>query len=970
MLQPNAQSVRWTWLRLRLPLALTLIQGAVWLCVLCLPARCCGQSVQVQNWTTEEGLPQNSVHALLQSSDGYLWMATENGVARFDGLRFQHYSSANEQAFASNDLCCIAEARPGEVLFGTGNGVVALQDGVFRRVPGITGEVLSLQRQLDGDAWILTATKLQRFHNGSVLPVVLPQQAVAEVLGSAADGSVLALAGTELFRLRSGAIEAVGQLPRGVLQLAEDQAHQLWTATASTVELRDARLQVVRRWQAGRDLPGSRVESLQLWPGGALAGTNRGATVLRSRDVSVESVAPLVNNAVLSALVDREGDAWFGTDSSGLYALRQRSISSSAALAGESVTALAAAEDGTLWAGTRDAGLRTLHPGQPMDRPVSQQLASDVVLSLAVAGSGIWIGSPEGLDHLQNGRVTHTTAADGLPDDFIRSLLVARDGAVWAGTRRGVAELQDGRVTRVLTASDGLPSNVIGAMLQDRTGAVWIGTVAGLALWNGKSLERLEAADGANLAIASLRQTSGSALWVGTGQGLYLLDQGRLLAVNLASLRVSIAAVLDDGVGNLWIRTAAGLLRASEHELRSCAGKPLCDATARQFGVADGMPGVELPTLGTPLATEGRNGTLWFATRRGVAVIDARQGSPAAVPPGIAVEEVRVDDRLVSLGPEVTVGAGRRRVAVSFAGLSLRAPGQVRYRYLLAGFDRDWSPWQASNVAEYTNLPHGRFTLRVQAMNAEGVVSTTDATVMLRVEAPLYRRWWFYALLLLLIAAVAYGLYWLRLRRVRRDFEAVLQERNRIAREIHDTLAQDFVAVSLQLEVTSQLLHAGATAAATEQIDATRTLVRDGIQDARESIWAIRAGGAEETLPARLAAAVKRAKHASFLVTGAYRALTPSREREVFRIGKEALGNAQQHARAEHIQMDLIYSEDAVLLRVSDDGAGFDVAAGAAKVGHYGVRGMRERAVAMGATLTVQSAPGKGTCVELRLNGT
>ncbi len=174
--------------------------------------------------------------------------------------------------------------------------------------------------------------------------------------------------------------------------------------------------------------------------------------------------------------------------------------------------------------------------------------------------------------------------------------------------------------------------------------------------------------------------------------------------------------------------------------------------------------------------------------------------------------------------------------------------------------------------------------------------------------------------------------------------------------------------MSLQLEVTAQLLHAGASVAAKEQIDATRTLVRDGIQDARESIWAIRAGSKEESLPARLAAVVKRAEPANFLVTGAYRPLTPSREREVFRIGKEALGNAQQHARAQHIQMDLIYSEDAVLLRVSDDGAGFEIAAGANQPGPYGVRGMGERAAAMGATLTVQSAPGHGTRVELRLN--
>lgn len=923
----------------------------------------------MQNWTTEEGLPQNSVHALLQSNDGYLWLATENGVARFNGLRFQRYSSANEPAFSSDDVCCIAEGTPGTLFFGTANGVLIMHDGKFHRVAGITGETLGLQREADGAVLVLTSLGLQRIHDGAASSVFLPNAALPTALGPAANGSVLVVAGTNLFRLHGTSIELESQLPGAVLELAENQAHQLWTATASIVEVRDARMQVLHRWQVGRELAGNRVQSLQMWLDGALVGTNRGAAILHAREGTAEPIAPVANNAVLSALTDREGDAWFGTDSGGLFGLRKRFIGSLAALAGESVTALAAAGDGTLWAGTRDAGLRHAELAQSANRSAPQGLASDVVLSLAAGETGLWVGSPEGLDHLQEGRVTHITAADGLPDDFVRSLLVTRDRAVWAGTRRGLAQLHDGRVVRVLTSADGLPSDVIGAMSQDGNGLLWIGTVAGLAQWDGTSLHAIAAPNGTALAVASLYPAHTGDLWVGTGQGLFLQTNDRLLAVNQPALRGSVAAVLGDGAGNLWIRTAAGVLRASASELRNCAGKPSCSATVRQFGVADGMPGVELPTLGTPVATISRDAILYFATRRGVAVVDPRQSSSSAVPPGIAVEEVRVDDRALPLGPEVEIGAGQRRVTIAFAGLSLRAPGQVRYRYLLTGFDRDWSPWQPNNVAEYTNLPHGRFNFRVEAMNAEGVVSAGDATVMLRVEAPIYRRWWFYVALLLLAALAGYGLYWLRLRRVRRDFETTLQERNRLAREIHDTLAQDFVAVSLQLEVMSQLLNAGATAAVKEQIDATRTLVRDGIQDARESIWAIRAGGAEETLPARLAIVVKRVPNAAFLVTGAYRALPPSREREVFRIAKESLGNAERHARAEQIRIELIYSEDAILLRVSDDGAGFKVAEGAARPGHYGVRGMRERAAAMGATLTVQSAPGQGTRVELRLNG-
>ena len=936
-------------------------------CIVCGGARCFAQTQQVQNWTTEEGLPQNSVHALLQSQDGYLWLATESGVARFNGLRFQRYSSANEPAFHSDDVCCIAEERPGEILFGTASGIVALRDGAFRTLAGVTGQVLSVQSDGEGGVLVLTDSALQRVSEDRVTPVALAGQSLPSVLGRGADGSLLAVAGGNLLRIRGLQVVPAGRLAAGTLAVVEEKPGELWAATANSVELRDAQMQVLHRWQVGRDLPGSRVESLQRWMSGVLVGTNRGAVVLRGRQSLPQTFPALANEAVLSALADREGEAWFGTDSSGVFVLRERSIGSAAALAGESVTALAGADNGQLWVGTKDAGLRTLLPQRTADQPAPAHLASDVVLSVAVAGKDVWAGSPEGLDHLRDGHVNHVTAADGLPDDLVQSLLAARDGTVWAGTRRGVALLRDGRVQRVLTTADGLPSDVIGAMLQDRNGVVWIGTLAGLARWDGQSLHTVTTPDAAALAIASLHFSTDGTLWVGTGGGLFLLSGDRLLPIRVPAIRGSVAAVLSDSFGNLWVRTPVGLLRASGAALRLCAGQAVCPVEVRQFGVADGMPGVELPALGTETATARRDGTLWFATRRGVAVVNPRESDTAAVAPGIAIEGVQVDGRSVPLAPVVQVGAGGRRVAITFAGLSLSAPGQVRYRYLLTHFDRDWSPWQAGTSAEYTNLPPGNFLFRVQAMSAEGVISTHDATLTMHVQAPLYRRWWFYAALLLLAGAAAYGLYWLRLRRVRRDFRTTLQERNRIAREIHDTLAQDFVAVSLQLEVTSELLRAGAVSAAKEQVDATRTLVREGIQDARESIWAIRAEESEKTLPARLAAVVKRVDAAELSVTGAYRALPVSREREVFRIAKEALANAQQHAQATHIQADLVYSEDAILLRVSDDGAGFDVAAGSAKVGHYGVRGMRERAAAMGATMTVRSVSGEGTWVELRL---
>ena len=292
------------------------------------------------------------------------------------------------------------------------------------------------------------------------------------------------------------------------------------------------------------------------------------------------------------------------------------------------------------------------------------------------------------------------------------------------------------------------------------------------------------------------------------------------------------------------------------------------------------------------------------------------------------------------------------------------------YRFRLEGFDRDWTDAGNARSAEYTNLPAGDYRFVVEARNADGVSSAAPAMLVLHIDAPVYRRPWFYLLLAALLAATVYGVYRLRLRRVRGQFDAVLQERNRIAREIHDTLAQDFVAVSLQLEVTSQLLRGNATAAAQEQIDSTRLLVRDGIRDARESIWALRAGQTAAGLPARLQAIAGTGAEppVTVTVTGAYRALAPSLEKEVLRIAKEAIGNARHHAQASSITASLVYLKDAVILTVRDDGAGFDVEQGAARTGHYGLRGMTERAASMGAVCSIQSGHGHGTTVTVHLN--
>jgi signal transduction histidine kinase len=319
------------------------------------------------------------------------------------------------------------------------------------------------------------------------------------------------------------------------------------------------------------------------------------------------------------------------------------------------------------------------------------------------------------------------------------------------------------------------------------------------------------------------------------------------------------------------------------------------------------------------------------------------------------------------------VPAGHERIAIEYAGLSLAAPQKVRYRYQLEGFDRGWVQAGSERTAFYTNVPPGRYRFAVAASNTEGVWSAVPAEIELQVRPRFFQTGWFYALVAAGLILLGYLLYRLRVRYVEARLNGVMAERGRIAREIHDTLAQGYVGISVQLEIASQLL-GHSPAAAREQLEETKALVRSGLEEARSSIWELRseAEGAE-SLPARLTALANRRQRngkpqMTLEVRGSYRALPRKIEDEMFRVAQEAVENALRHADANRIGISLSYDAKHVELRVSDDGRGFsgDVASFAAR-GHFGLKGMRERAAAIDGVLEVDSEQGGGTAVILRI---
>jgi signal transduction histidine kinase len=347
------------------------------------------------------------------------------------------------------------------------------------------------------------------------------------------------------------------------------------------------------------------------------------------------------------------------------------------------------------------------------------------------------------------------------------------------------------------------------------------------------------------------------------------------------------------------------------------------------------------------------------------------------IPPPVAVERFAVDDleqvAASGAGSAVEVEAGHNHFQFDYAGLSFVAPQKVHYRYMLEGFDHNWTEAGARRVAYYTNIPPGRYTFRVQAANNDGVWNTQGASLQFELKPHFYQTIWFYVLLVLTAAGLVVLLMKRRLMVAQREFAAVLGERSRIAREIHDTLAQGYVGISVQLEVLAELLRHNNVGAAQKQLDTTRGHVREGLAEARQSIWALRSqDSGEKTLPVTLRRVTELAGghgiEASFSIFGAYRPLPPGTEREILRVAQEAIHNVKKHAGAKHLTVRLDYGPAEIALEVRDDGRGFATSEETTSPpGHYGLTGMRERAAAIGGALDVNSEPGAGTTVRLHM---
>jgi signal transduction histidine kinase/ligand-binding sensor domain-containing protein/ActR/RegA family two-component response regulator len=740
----------------------------------------------LQTWSSEEGLPQNTVSAIAQTRDGYLWLGTQSELVRFDGVRFVGVDARSTVTDLISDRAGGLWWAPvgGGLIRGTGTG-----SSTWTSREGLPSDfVQKIFQGRDGTIWVGTSEGLARLHDGRIAAfggLTSPISALAE----GTDGTLwVGTTDMGLGRLTNSLSfwTARDGLPADhITALAVDRRGDVWAGTPRGLV----------RWRGGRwetfttreGLPNDRVNALLVDRAGDLwIGTQGGLSRLRGgRFWNLTEEHGF--KGVLSLCEDAEGSLWAGTDTGGLVRLRP-AVFTTVDPPGPREAVWSALEDraGTHWIGTHDHGLLRLRGPESSSLTTADGLLDNKVRPVVQGPQGdLWIGTATGLAHWQNGRIATWTREDGLPDDQIRSLLVDADGTLWIGTLRGLARLRGGGPLEAFDVGSGLPRDRILVLHRDRRGALLVGSRTGLWRQAGERFEPVPG--GPAVPILALREDPDGTLWVGTARaGLQRLRDGRWTVFLQQDGMFDDTAfhILEDAQGRFWMSCNRGVYRVRKADLEAFAAGKIRRIPSASFGEPDGMAAAEGSGASHPGALRSSDGRLWFPTIGGLAVVDPRNARDNLRPPPVVIEEVLAGGSPLAWNgaAPVELTPDRRKLEVHYTALSLLAPEKVRFRYRLEGFDPDWVDAGAARVAVYTNLPAGSYTFRVVACNNEGVWNEAGARLALVVVPRLWETAWFPGLCVVLVFLAGAGAFRLRLRAVRRrasELARVVEERTR-----------------------------------------------------------------------------------------------------------------------------------------------------------------------------------------------
>lgn len=958
-------------------------------------------------WRLQEGFFTGAPTAIAQTTDGYLWIGTESGLFRFDGVRFVPWADLSpEKQLRSAQVSALLGARDGSLWIGASYSLFRWKDSTLSQYSTRSGFVTSIIQTRNNAIW-------------------LSRDRYADQDGA-------------LCRVEDRAVHCFGRrqgdpLPYA-LSLAEDAGGNLWNGAGT---------QLVR-WQSGSSTtwtlkslkPTAGLDGIQalavdrkdsLWVGINYPRSGLGLEQLR-KGVLKTFHSPHLNGAKLRVsklFVDRDGALWVGTEDQGIYRIlggKAEHFDSADGLSGDTITDLFQDAEGTLWVATsrgidrfRDLPIVTLSRREGLHE-------DDAGSVLAAPDGTVWIGNEGALDAWHHDVITSITAKDGLPGQEVTSLFEDRAGRLWVGIDNGlflfehrkfIPVIQPGGPNIVFSMASGADGDVwaltagatTGTLIQihhrdwsvrqtfppqdsemalaaDARGGLWI---AGDKLrYRDDSGERTISAFGPRYGyIRNIAVDRNNAVWFGATKGLVALRDGKLQVMTTDDGLPCdwINTLIFDQHRSLWLYAQCGLIRIKHGALEAWWRHPDTQIETTLFDGLDGFQG-GLDSF-RPAATESPDGRLWFVNGSVVQTIDPDHLYLNHVPPPIHIGEVIADAHRYSSRTTIRLPKLTRNIEVQYTGLSFVAPQRVRFRYKLDGYDPDWQNAGTRRSAFYTNLRPGTYKFEVTACNNSSIWNREGAALTFVIPPAWYQTRWSRLIALLSIILLSYALYLLRMRQfaaaMKARFCERLDERTRIARELHDTLLQSFHGLMFRFQAARNLLPTQPETAM-QTLDKAILATEQAITEGRDAIRDLRPDPVTQNDLAQFLNAVGEELTGNpsapgplpnfhVMVEGKPRQLSPTLQCEVYRIGREVIRNAFRHAASTRIEVEVLYDEHQLRLRIRDDGKGIapqDLES-SGRPGHWGLPGLRERAQHIGSRLELWSEAGAGTEVELRV---
>jgi ligand-binding sensor domain-containing protein/signal transduction histidine kinase len=939
-------------------------------------------------WTTNDGLPHNNVLNIQQTRDGFLWLATVDGLVRYDGVRFKIFNTGNTKGLKGARFRSLFEDSQGTLWVNSeNNGLVRYKDGkffTFTAREGLPHNAVTLVREkAAGSLYIETVGGAVCLEGEKIIP--------CEALGKKSDAAKLEqqwfLDRNGLHALTNGQARLIQPLstltvadiksrffPTNGWVVADKKKPGQFSAAPANI-----RLDVTRNYIYAicEDRRGNFWISTS--GGGLLHLKNGKFTFLTTAD-------GLPSNEINSVYEDREGNIWVGT-TRGLCRLRNQIItahSTQQGLAANNVYPIFQDSKDSVWIGSWK-GLTRYAGNTFTNYSEAYKVADNLVTAIAEDQSGnLWLGTwDDGLRKIKGEHVTRIQDKI-LFDNPVHAICPDHAGTLWIGTSKGLVKFKDGEIS-LYSMKDGLSGNYINVIHEDRQGTLWIGTELGLTEYRDGAFRVYGEAEGfSGYTVRSIYEDREGLLWFGTYDGgLNRLKDGIFTryTMNEGLANNGVFQILEDGRGDFWMSCNLGIYRVRRDELNDFAEGRASVITSIFYDHRDGMLNPECNGGGQPAGLKAKDGRLWFPTQAGVAVIDINRVQVNSAPPPVRIEEVVVENSPFEFQDAVEISPDKSNFEISYAGLSFVMTAQIKFKYMLEGLDKDWVDAGTRRTAYYSHVPPGEYNFVVIAANRDGVWNMDGAKVRVIIVPPFWKTRWFLAALLVSFVGLAALLYTLRVSSLKqakaaqeefskRLIESQENDRKRIAAELHDSLSQNIVVIKNRARLAIKTLEDPDKAKA--QLNEISMAADEAIDEVSEISYNLRPFQLDRLgLSKAIEAMLKKISTASditFTMTiDDLKGVFPqSSEINLYRIVQESINNIVKHAQATKAEVEITKDAYEVRLMIRDNGVGFQTGTVNINPLHYsgfGLTGIAERVRIIGGKYSIQSVPGAGTTV-------